>query len=159
MEKAFWFVKAILFCVSVVLYIKQGVVKMFYKRRIVMPGIVETLQVIDFGLTIGKGIGQSMTDDGKITLADLPKFLPALMAVPAAIEGIQLVPVEVKDLDTAELEEIKTHIMQGAAEIPGLDAKWMSVADGALKIGFGAMQIIQALKKPVEAPAPKPESP
>lgn len=114
-----------------------------------MESIKETKEVIDFGLAVGSGIAQALQDDGKITLADITKFMPAVLALPAAILDVQKVPVELKDLSQEELLEIQNHIMSQAGSIPGLDEKWLQIANGAFKIGAGLLDIFTALKKPV----------
>lgn len=70
-----------------------------------MPGIQESKELIAFTLKLGNGLGASL-EDGKLSFTDAPKFMDAMMAAPAAFQGISEVPAEMKDLDEAEKAEL-----------------------------------------------------
>lgn len=114
-------------------------------------GIKETLEVIDLGLAIGYGIGKSY-EDGKFQATDIANFMPAVMEIPDALTGIGEVPNELADLSEEEVVQIKNHILNKAADIPGIEDSWMEYARGALLIGHGIMVIVNA-RKVVPAPA------
>jgi hypothetical protein len=51
-------------------------------------------------------VGESVLDDGKVSLADLPKLMPLWSAIQAAVEGANLALDEIKDLDAAEAKAL-----------------------------------------------------
>lgn len=71
-----------------------------------MLGIQETKDVIIFGASLGNAIGESLENDGKITLGEYTNFIPALLKVPAALTGITDVKAELLDLDETEKVEL-----------------------------------------------------
>ncbi len=85
-------------------------------------------------------------DDGKINTADLAKFLPAVMEIPAAIEGCTEIPAELKDFHAEDFEDIKAFVLEKAKNIPGIEAKWMKVVSGALKIIEGGIEVGDAFR-------------
>lgn len=68
-------------------------------------GIQETKDVLSFALTFGNSLGAALKD-GKISLAELPGFLPAVVKLPAAISGIQEIPSEISHLSDEEKAEL-----------------------------------------------------
>jgi hypothetical protein len=103
-------------------------------------------EVLAFGLELGSAVYKSKMDDGKIDLGDLPKFLPAISLIPAALANISDVPAELKDLDLNEVEEIKALIAEKLAGIEGLDEKWLVYANAALKIAQGVIEFVAQAK-------------
>lgn len=123
-----------------------GFVRRFQRRKLNMEalGIKETLEVIDLGLLIGGAVTTALKDDGKITFSDVPAFGPALFAVAPALDNVQAVVPELKDLDDKELAEIKNHI---ESRIPDIGVKWLVVAKESLNIGVSAYKLVAALRK------------
>jgi hypothetical protein len=112
-------------------------------------GVKETIEVIALGLAFGKAMALSFTDDGKLNLADFAKFAPVVPLFMPAVTDIKLVPQEITHINEASLEQIKSFILDNAKDIPGINEKWLQVASGALKMGLGLMEVIEAFKKPV----------
>ena len=108
-----------------------------------MTDIKNTLEVIDFGMAIAQGVFGALKDDGKITIGDLPQLMPALVAMPAAIEGIDQLPAELKDLDEKEVTLIRDHVL---AKLPDVGEKWGVVAKEAITIAMSAFKIYTVLK-------------
>ena len=75
----------------------------------VQVGFKETKEVLDAMIALGKAIEASMEDD-KLTLLDVPNFIPFLTKILPAIEGVEQVPFEFKVADPAEIEELKTYL-------------------------------------------------
>jgi hypothetical protein len=74
-----------------------------------MAGIQETKDVISAGIAFGEGLGKAL-EDGAIGVGDIGHFIEVVVRLPEALEGINEVPVELKDLDEAELAELVTFI-------------------------------------------------
>lgn len=74
-----------------------------------MAGIKETKELVKFGLVLGKALAEALAD-GKVDLTDALKFLPVLRELKDAVEGIDQVPTELKDLDDAEKKELLEYI-------------------------------------------------
>ena len=70
-----------------------------------MTGTKEFEEMVAFGMGIGKAIASSL-EDGKFDFGDVFKILPALMQANAAIQGMEKIPAELKDLDDAEYKAL-----------------------------------------------------
>ncbi len=108
-----------------------------------MVGIQETKDVIILGLAIGNGVYASLADNGKIGVEDMANLLPIITALPNALEGIGEVPKEIKDLNEAELAEIKNLVLE---KLPNIGDKWLVVARESMNIGLAALKIYNAFK-------------
>jgi hypothetical protein len=71
--------------------------------------VKETKDVLGFALTFGSAMGSAL-QDGKLGITDIPGFLPAVMKLPAAIEGVTKVPSELSHLDESEKEELLAYL-------------------------------------------------
>ncbi len=109
-------------------------------------GIKETKEVIGVVLDIALATVGAFTDDGKFTISDLGKYLPAIVELPEAISGCTMLPAELKDFHESEVEEIKLFVIEKAKAIPGIEAKWLKVASGCLTIARGALEIADAFR-------------
>lgn len=72
-------------------------------------GIQETKEAALCGIKIGMAIGSSL-DDGKFTLSDAPKFVGAMMSLPAAISNASAIPQELAHLTEDEKIELLASI-------------------------------------------------
>lgn len=106
-------------------------------------GIKDTLELIGFGLQIGNALYLAKTNDGVINGQDLPLAMPALLEMPAAIEGIANVVPELADLQEEELLQIKDLVL---SKIPGVGEKWKSVATHALMVAQGGVGLYNDFK-------------
>lgn len=68
--------------------------------------IKETKEALNFAFDVFGAI-QASSEDGKITVADVPHFLQVAMKAPEAVKGINFVPGELMQLDASGNEEIK----------------------------------------------------
>ena len=69
-------------------------------------GIKETKEALDLVFSIANGIGRSL-EDGKFSYSDLVYFFAAMQAAPSAMDGADKIAAELKDLDRAEIEELR----------------------------------------------------
>lgn len=97
-----------------------------------MTGIKETKEVVRFGCAILNACGKSM-QNGQIDLKDIYHFLGVYRLANDALQGIEKVPAELKDLDQKELETIKTLIIS-EFDIPQEEAE--QFIESGLKIAF-----------------------
>ena len=74
-----------------------------------MEGITELKEALLTAAKFGNAVGRSLVD-GKIGIGDIAEFIPAVISLPAALEGISQIPAEVKDLTEEELEELRVFI-------------------------------------------------
>ena len=75
-----------------------------------MAGIKETKEMLGFILALSNALAQSMEDNGKLDLADVLKFLPALNSASVAMEDSGKIMAELKDLDEAEVIELNRFV-------------------------------------------------
>ena len=109
-------------------------------------GIKETLEVLDFILDLTGGFYKSIKNDGKFTAEDIANFLPALVSLPAAIEGFSLVLPELKDLNDAEMEQIKDKVINKLGGVIGIEEKWLVVAQESINIAVSGIKLFKAFK-------------
>lgn len=76
----------------------------------VVVGFKETQEALTFVFTLAKSVQDSLADDKKITIGDLPKFLPALIDLPSAVGGADQIPLEFKVASQAEADELKVWV-------------------------------------------------
>lgn len=73
-----------------------------------MVGITETKDLFRAGVAIKTAIASAKANDGKIDLlTDWPNFAQVLPALFAAVQGGDQIPAELKDLDEAEIAELR----------------------------------------------------
>ena len=106
-------------------------------------GIKESLELISFGMAIASAVITAKANDGVIDGKDLPLAMPALMEMPGAIEGVQLVIPELGDLQEDELVQIKDLVL---SKLPQVGDKWKSVATHALMVATGALGLYNDFK-------------
>lgn len=75
-------------------------------------GIKETKELLDFGFKLQNAIMGALEDKKINVVIDAPKFLPALIAAPKAINGINFVGRELADLDDVERKELSDFIRE-----------------------------------------------
>lgn len=108
-------------------------------------GVAELKDVLKLGLVIRQDLVSALSD-GKITIADLPKFADVIPHGAAAFSGVQQVPAEVADLSSQELDELhawvkdeygvgEEQVKELVADCLGLGLKVVSVVLKALKVG------------------------
>jgi len=90
--------------------VKKGIEK---KLKIIMEkvsmnnsNISETKDVVKFLCRTTNSVVESLKDDGRITVKDLFKFGGAVTSLFPAIAGITSVPVELKDINDSERQEL-----------------------------------------------------
>ena len=67
--------------------------------------IKETKELLHFIISVGNAIDKSLSDDGKITITDLPKLLSPMFGIIKGIGGVEKVPQELADLTPIEKDE------------------------------------------------------
>lgn len=101
-----------------------------------MVGIKETKEVLAFGLLVVVK-GKSALSDGKIGFDDIDEGWAIAQAAPQAIQGIDQIMAELKDLDEDEYIELKKMTMELVGELVESEKieELMQIAfDVALKI-------------------------
>ena len=78
----------------------------------VIVGFKETQEALTFVFSLAKGVQNSFSDDGKFTITDLPKFLPALLDLKDAYQGADQIPLEFKMANQAEADELKVWVKE-----------------------------------------------
>lgn len=68
-------------------------------------GINESKDLVRFGLLCGKAAAKAL-EDGKISIFDLRHLVPLLQPLAHAIDGIEQVPAEIRDLSPEEFQEL-----------------------------------------------------
>lgn len=115
-----------------------------------MRGIENTLDIIDLGIALARGC-MGAFEDKEFSLSDLFEAGPAILALPAAIEGVTDVPAELQDLSAAEIEQIRDHVL---AAVPEVGERWLVVAREAISVIRSVALIYRSLKGTAVSPTP-----
>lgn len=99
-------------------------------------------EVIDLALT-GVEVVVKAKQDGKLDAADLGLLIQLVPAVGPAIDGIGEIPAELKDLDSAEAQELVAHVM---AKLVIDDPKAVAIINASLKLVVGGLDLYKALQ-------------
>jgi hypothetical protein len=70
-----------------------------------MPGITELKEMVGFAIAIANAAGKVM-EDSKLSLADLRFALDPLKRIAPALDGMDQIPSEIKDLTADEKDEL-----------------------------------------------------
>lgn len=130
----------------------SGDEKMPEQKLEVVVGTKELKDVLDLALAVGTVIKQVMAD-GKVGLEDVSTFLTLIPAIGPAVEKIDQIPGELKDLTEAELAELVSHVM---AKLAVDDARARGIIQASLNVaaaGFGLVKAIMVKSEPVPTPA------
>ena len=76
----------------------------------VSAGFKETKEALLFLILLGKAIEKSLSDDGQVSVGDLPNFFFILKEIGPAFEGVDKLPLELKMASQEEYEELKAFI-------------------------------------------------
>lgn len=109
--------------------------------------IKDLKEFILFGINVGNGWGKAM-EDGKLSFTDIQYLLPVLTSAGAAFDGFGNVLPQFKDMDVAELAEIKVFIGE-KLDIPQDNIERLIEAglNMAINIYTGAKEIMELLAK------------
>lgn len=117
-------------------------VKMPSKPRIPY-GIEETIDVVEFLTSSANAVQEAMSDDGKITLKDYPKFFTPVTKIFPALTGIGQVPKELGDLQPEEKEQLVELIKNEL----GLSGDVEAIVAKALDIAYEIKQLADLIKQ------------
>lgn len=79
-----------------------------------MSSVKESLELLD-GVKVVLVAGKKVMADGKVNLQDLPvavELLQKINVLVAAVDGIDKVPAEIKDIDIAELQLLGAKVIE-----------------------------------------------
>lgn len=71
-------------------------------------GIKELRELTDWVFDISDAIIASIEDDGKVTLADAPRFIQPLIKAPSALGGINQIPQEIANISDEDMDALIT---------------------------------------------------
>lgn len=106
-------------------------------------GVVQVQEVADLLLAVVKGV-KAVKADGKVDLADLGQLVALAPSLIAAVDKIDEVPAELKDLSEAEATALAGHLVAGLA----LEDAHARVV---VEKGLAALVAVHALVKAVKA--------
>lgn len=108
-----------------------------------MSGVKELSDVVKFVCKLVSGVAAAAAD-GKPTLGDIPDLLPALYAVPSAVDGLDEAVSEAKDLSADELAELSL-VVKDELDLPDdkVEGAVEEIVDCALKL-YGVVAKLKA---------------
>lgn len=106
-------------------------------------GVVQTQEVADLIIAVVNGI-KAVKADGKVDLSDLGQLVALAPSLIAAVDKIDQVPVELKDLSEAEAAALGAHLVAGLA-LEGEKARLVA------EKGLSALVAVYGLVKAVKA--------
>lgn len=107
-------------------------------------GVKNVLEVVNFAIALEKAISQAKAD-GKIGIEDAALLFPVVPLLAPAIDEIDQIPAELKDLDEAELEQLVAEVSKifGGESKPAVILK----IKACLKFAHSAYGLFLAFKK------------
>ena len=105
-------------------------------------GIKETLEAVDAVCSLANALDASLSDDGKFTAGDLPKFLSPAMKLPKAVAGISRIPAELNDLNDDEKQDIKSKVEESLQ----LEANTELIIELSMQILFDIQSLAVLIK-------------
>ena len=110
--------------------------------EVVAPvGTKEVKDVLDLALAVGTVIKQVMAD-GKVGLDDVSAFLTLIPAIGPAVEKIDQLSAEFKDLTEAEALDLVAHVM---AKLAVDDAKARGIIQASLNVAAASVGLVRAI--------------
>ena len=107
-----------------------------------MTDIKNTKEVIALLASLVKAIDRA-NEDGTINVMDLDELVSVFPKVIPAIEGIDEVPNEVKDIDVLELEEITELVAELIGEVAG--DKYEEIGEQLFIAGVAITKAVKAI--------------
>ena len=107
--------------------------------------IKEAKELLSFAIAIVAATTKSL-EDGKFEMGEIANYVPALMQAPTAFDGITVAFEELKNIDEAGLIDLKDFVLEQGKNIPGIEAKWLEVARGALLVAQGLLVAFKSVK-------------
>ncbi len=107
-------------------------------------GVKETKELISLGIALEKAVVAAKAD-GKIDINDLPLLLAVLPKLQPAIDGIDQIPAELKDLSAPEAADVVAYVM---AELAIGEGKAKEVALKAVALGVAALDLFRTIQAP-----------
>jgi hypothetical protein len=106
-------------------------------------GIKETKEVLKFMVGLGNNLDKAL-EDKKIGIGDIPLFMGTFMDMPAAFDGIDKVPAEIKDLKAEEMADLVAFVEQ---ELDLKSDRTEKIIEGALMLGSDIVKYAKLFKK------------
>jgi hypothetical protein len=106
-----------------------------------MAGTKELGEAVAFVCALASAISDAAAD-GKVTVADAVKLMPALYKIPSALDGLDEVVAEAKDLSGEELAELSALVKEQLdLEDDDLEAVCEEAVDCVLKLYSLALKV------------------
>lgn len=113
--------------------------------------VTELKELVGFGLSLGMAIDKSLSDDGKISFADVGNLLAPIMKAPAAFAGAEKALEELKSLDDEGKKELNEYVK---TEFSIQDHKVEAVVEECVGIAVSAARVVALLAKKEESTPP-----
>jgi hypothetical protein len=104
-------------------------------------GITETIDVVDFVAETAKAISAA-TEDGKVTIGDVPKFIAPMMKLPAALTNISLVPGELLGVDLENAQDVIDEVVE-KFNVTSANAEY--IIENSIKAVVAIKNVVNAL--------------
>lgn len=108
--------------------------------------IKETKELLVFLFQLGSVVKEAKENDGKVTYMDSVLLMKLLPTVGPAIEGIDQVDDEIKDLDATEVDQLVAYIGEETGKIIAKEHAVAQILAG-LQLGKALYAFVKTLKK------------
>jgi hypothetical protein len=109
-----------------------------------IAGTPETNELVDCLCEIYVDVKKAM-DDGKLNFDDIPHFYPLLAKLPKAVDKINQVPAELRDLDSTEGQALLT-LVASKLGLADQTEKVRGIVEGVFQVVLGGLKIVSALR-------------
>lgn len=125
--------------------IESGKIKL-EKVNMSLYGTKETTEMVLALANFANAVSLSLADDGKITLADLPRLILIAPKFITAVSGVGEIPKELTDLDPVEKEALIETVKQELEFTENVEA----IVEQALIVAFAILQLIKLFEPVTE---------
>ena len=105
--------------------------------------ITETLELISLIACLGQTIQQARSD-GKVNMMDLGSLMSLIPKVGPALDGVEKIPAELKDLDEQEQEQLLSTIARDLNLLTD-DPRILEIAAASLKVAGSVLELWRAV--------------
>ena len=107
-------------------------------------GIKETKEMLALGFALGKAIKEAKANDGKVNAADLMLLMGVIPAMGPAMDKIDMIPAEIKDIDTEEAKELLQYAGEQVGEMLS-EEELVKKINAGLEVGLSVAKLIAVL--------------
>ena len=107
-------------------------------------GVKESKDMLALAFSLGKVIKEAKANDGKVDAKDLMLLMQIIPTLGPAIEGMDKIPAEIKDIDVEEAKELLVYAGEQVGEMFS-EEELVKKINAGLEVGLSVAKLIAVL--------------